>query len=107
MSRTIRRKNDKWEYKWVCHEWEWINEDTQYRQLIWIPITGIRKAQEIAEYHEDKPPGVRNCPAHFRRAKNKRTRSREKARTRRMLREGNFNNYYFNPRKRDANWDWW
>lgn len=105
MSRTIRRKNDKWEYEWVCYDWD---SHPGFGVLRKSRLPEPKLSEEIKRFHADKPSGYHNAPASFRRCLNRTRKAKEKAVVRKLCSgQIDFDEYIINSRRKEANWLWW
>ncbi len=103
MSRTIRRKGNVP---------EWVKEDSYWNKTLYVtvPLKGLELKQAIAKYHRDTKEGygwAGAAPKSWRKMVDRGKKSKEKAETNRILKQGDFEEYVFNPRKRDAGWSYW
>ena len=105
MSRTIRRKGKVPE--WVKEDSYW---DNKLRRCVSVPLKGLELKRSIAKYHRDTKEGYGwngNAPKNWRKMIDRSKKSKEKAETSRILKQWDFEDYGFNPRKRDAGWYYW
>ena len=103
MSRTVRRKN--YVPYWVGTDWERIDGIFQR-----VKLEGKALQLELTKYHSDWGSGaywVKNAPAWFRRDKERLKRAKDRAEERRLLKQGDYEEYSFTPRRKDVGWDWW
>jgi hypothetical protein len=105
MSRTVRKKNETWEYHWHTKELIWVEEDTPYQYLKWIPLKGKAKRKEINRFHSEK--GTPYIPSEFRKERVRKTRRRDKEYLNKLISEENYEDYSFEPHKRHVMWDWY
>lgn len=104
MSKTIRRKHEQ------IPKWARVDGHWEGRLYIETELQGKELAKAAAIYHSDMGCGYSwsgNAPKDFRKSIDRIKRAKEKAETRRILKERDFENYNFNPRKRDAGWLYW
>ncbi|MBC8427518.1 MAG: hypothetical protein H8D97_01365 [Proteobacteria bacterium] len=104
MSRTIRRKNDKWEYYWVTSDYKF----NDYYQARRVPLMGPERIKEINKFHADKPSGYRNAPSSFRRCLNRTIKAKEKNIVRKLCAgQIDLDSYIISSRNKNVNWLWW
>lgn len=105
MSRTYRRKNTKvpkWFITELKYEKGYVKE---------IPYTGKKLKRAIAKYYSDCGYGLgwmtASTPKWFRQERNRLYRVKMKREVKRILREEDFENYSFDPFKKDTKYLWW
>ena len=104
MSRTVRRKSSPVpEYVTT----DWVRGSLNYWRR--VPLEGKELVKSINKHHSDH--GYRNyggwCPSWFRRELNRLYRSRDNAEIHRINIQGDYEEYLFNPRRKDCAWLWW
>ena len=105
MSKTKRRKHTKPLPHWVTHEYVWENNIFMYK-----PLHGKDLAKAKAKYHADSGVGygwVSNAPAWFRRDCNRYYRTKMNREVKRIMIQGDYYNYSFEPFKKNAGWLYW
>jgi len=106
MSRTKRRKRGKVR-SWLFYEYDyvWYGEALIYKKT---PLTGQELKVQLAKFHSDKGGRwLSNAPKHFRQAIEAVKRAKDKHEINRINKQGDYDNYNFNPRRSDINWLWW
>jgi len=101
MSRTIRRKNERWEEYWFVDDW--YNYYEHEAQAVNIDYTVERK-KRLADYHSDKYEF--NAPKDFRQCLNRTFRAKNNAILNHAVRSNN-EEPVFILFKKDANWNYW
>ncbi len=106
MSRTIRRRGELHEYRWILSDY-FLDGLTLVKYQV-NPKTKEGK-KRIKKFHGDSTDTMMMVPKHFRQMLNRISRRREKAELCDALKDLNSDkcaNIGF-PRKRDALWKWW
>lgn len=108
MSRTYRRKGK--EANWAITKWtRSVNGgNTGYWKL--VDLIGKEKKAAISRYHSDNGCGdnwMRNAPKDFRRDIEQIKRAKDKALVIKIMQTQDYEDYSFNPRRKDAGWLWW
>lgn len=113
MSRTVRRKG-KTPPEWVTHDYVRTSRRISncgkywFSDWQWVSYEGKELDKSIALYYNDNRQGEFSPPADFVRTYfTKKQRSRQRNVLRKMINTGDYENYYFNPHKKSAGWDWW
>lgn len=99
MSRTVRRKNEKWDYPY-CNSW-----NTYVILRGWYTKEEINKCQIM--YHTDAQNTMAQSPAWFRRHMNRQKRARQSAELIKCLQS---NEYEYVPNLKEFKnvlWNWW
>ena len=116
MSRTLRRRHDRWavlhEIHWYLGCWSGSDPIQRWRWGLFIRnlrVNGTATDDEVtrvvtAHFHRDRDVGDRNAPASFRRMLNAQHRSRQKAALQRAIAEDADDVQAVV--KRSANWEW-
>jgi len=112
MSRTYRRKchgygTNKRNYdEWVVSDW--VREEKPRWKWTRKALEGQELQKAIKVFHSDNHKWMGSAPSWFvREFCNKPYRAKAKAEIRRMLQSGEYDDYNFNPHKRNAMWMWW
>lgn len=117
MSRTYRRKGVKAEKGWgdfrylesrgvKCSFWWWEADRTED----FVPDKEHYLKYCEARYHSDTRVGFGwkgNAPASYRRCLTRSEKSKDKAETRRILKQGDYEEYEYTPWKKDAGYHYW
>ena len=105
MSRTYRRRGDRYEYRWVLREHEWVNGTRVPFRLDPRSKEG-RKA--LAYFHSDAQVTMRSgAPRWYRRVHDKRLDTLNARELRRWMDDSGYDPV-FHPRHRHwADWSWW
>ena len=101
MSRTIRRKNERWEEYWFVDAW--YNDYEHEPRAINRDYDKDRK-KRLANYHSDKLDGF-HAPKSFRQPFNRTFRAKNKAILEQAVRTNN-EEPVFIPFKKDADWNY-
>ncbi len=110
MSKTFRRKTGRPRPHWVTEKWTHTGSKTNGYDYAYIPLKGPELGRSIAKYHGDSSKGYGwngNAPKDFCKMIDRAKRAKEKAETRKMLVTGDYENYSYAPRKKDAGWQYW
>ena len=101
MSRTIRRKHMR------LPRWSRLKL-VRLRPYFWmyVPRTEEELKEKLKELRMDSYQLTDNPPAWFRRDLNRLRRARDKQETGRVMVNGIYYEYSYNPRRRDAAWLW-
>lgn len=109
MSRTYRRTKYKPD-TWVTQDWDrFVDSEGLY---FWrdFQLQGKEREEAIRKYYSDGGTGdywLYNAPKWFRKDIERIKRAKEKHELRRMMVQGDYENYSFTPRRKDAGWLWW
>ena len=103
MSKTLRRTNRKTP--------KWVKEKKGFcykKGYGWgfYELTPKEISRNIKKYHSDSA-NVMSVPAWFRREVNKQFRTRMNRETKRVLRQGDYENYNYDVNKNTVEWEWW
>lgn len=101
MSRTIRRKNERWERYWFVDAW--YNYYDHEVQAVNVDYTKEYK-KRLSEYHSDKY--AFNAPKDFRQSLNRTFRAKNNAILSYAVRSDN-DEPVFIPFKKNANWNYY
>lgn len=106
MSRTKRRTGNVEKPYWLekpCKHWKRINGKWEY-----IELTEKEIKVDLNKFHSDVGLGwMDNAPKWYRQELEAIRRAKAKSEIRRVWREGDYENYNFEPIRKDANWNWW
>ncbi len=105
MSRT-ERKRDKysWQYVDINNPEDHVYlEDKMYK----VSELSSRQKRKVKAMMKTDAKAVSNAPADFRKSIEKSKRAKDKAEINKINSQANYKGYNFNPRKNDANWNWW
>ena len=105
MSRTIRRKNSPFEHHHVGCDYIKVS-GFFYWQEIQLTKKDKKYWKQYWKYHSDNHSGVHNSPGRFRRYLNKLWNSQDKQELIRFLKDPDNYEPVFNPRRNNANWEW-
>ncbi|QWD62384.1 hypothetical protein [Polynucleobacter sp. MWH-UH25E] len=105
MSRTIRRKHQRYEYVWVLKDWElFFSGRPNVRHDQHSPAG--RKA--IAIFHSDKEVTMGSSAPHwYRKIFERQRRTRNNREMRKWLNNPSFDPVFECRHRHDANWAWW
>jgi hypothetical protein len=105
MSRTIRRRGERHEYRWVLREHEWVGN-----VLVPIRLDPRSKAgrKAIARFHSDAEFTIRGAaPRWYRRIFDHRLRTLNARELRRWLDDPRYDPIFEARHHHAANWHWW
>ena len=105
MSKTIRRKSGKPDY-WVTHDIERIEGTWQWE---WVKLEGKDLDKSLAKYYSDHGIGNRyykNAPAWYKKDIERIRRAKRRQEVRRIIKQGDYEEYEFEPIKKNAGYYW-
>lgn len=106
MSKTIRRRSARYEYRWVLSDWAWIAPRYSVRQRIAPHSPEGRK--RLAKFHSDSQRTMEMVPSYFRRSCNRKKRRENQQVLSRFSREGDWDHGpVMAPDKSKALSYWW
>lgn len=106
MSRTFRRKKAK-PCKWVTHDY--VRVDDSWRWTF-VPRSEKDLRYNVARFHSDCGSGdyfYRNAPKWYCKMIDRIKRAKDNHELRRIMNTGDYEDYNFNPRYKDAGWNYW
>lgn len=106
MSRTYRRKNEQWEYNWVCRDWDKIGYPLYWKM---VQLEGKSRTKAINKFHSDAQRTMNQVPSWYvNQFCNRPFRAKMKHEVRMIMkRADDYEDYNFDPFKKDALWSWW
>jgi len=107
MSRTFRRKNRKPSW-FVTHDYKLVGDYKKW-DWQWVPYEGEELKEQIAKHHtSDNHSGIHSAPSWYvREYFTKKQRRKQRDMLRKIIITGDYENYLFDPHKKDAGYDWW
>ena len=120
MSRTYRRKKKKTP-KWVTTDSvisesrdikfynPWKEKVVVITRHLWVdvPRTGKDLRKHVADYHADKNSGYHSVPKEYCKMIDRIRKAKDKAEVKRIMIQGDYEEYNFEPWVRDAGWSYW
>ena len=108
MSRTYRRKNEKWEYYWVTRDWKRDHTCKYGWFCVEYGLDGKERDQAINKFHSDAQRTMNQVPSWFvNQFCNRPFRAKMKQEVRKIMQSGEYDDYNFDPCKQTALWEWW
>jgi len=105
MSRTYRRRRQRYEYRWVLRDWE---ADVPFGTAVLLDLHSPEGRRAVARFHSDSEITLRSsAPRWYRKVFDRRLRTFNDKQLRRWLADPDYDPVMQVRHRHCANWSWW